>query len=86
MPKNLTQKQIIIIGGAVLAVIVVGVVFMLSIRSGGGGAASASTPKSASDFVTLGAFFVATMARSRYHRLPCVPRAASAEGISCGNI
>ena len=38
MPKNFTQKQIVIIGGAVLAVIVLGVVFFLSIRSGGGGA------------------------------------------------
>jgi multiple sugar transport system substrate-binding protein len=40
MPKNLTQKQIIIIGIAAFIVLIGGVVFFMSIRSGGGGQAA----------------------------------------------
>ena len=36
MPKNFTQKQIIIIGGAVLVVLIGAVVFLMNIRSNGG--------------------------------------------------
>jgi multiple sugar transport system substrate-binding protein len=37
MPKNLTQRQIIIIGAAVLIVLIGGIVFLLNIRSNAGG-------------------------------------------------
>ncbi len=40
MPKNFTQKQIIIIGAAVLFVLVGGIVFLMNIRSNAGGQAS----------------------------------------------
>ncbi len=37
MPKNFTQKQIIIIGGAVLFVLIGGIIFLMNIRSNAGG-------------------------------------------------
>lgn len=40
MPKNFTQKQIIIIGGVVLVVLIGAVLFLLNIRSNGGGGSS----------------------------------------------
>lgn len=40
MPKNFTQKQLIIIGAAVLFVLIGGVVFLMSIRSNTGGQSS----------------------------------------------
>ncbi len=40
MPKNFTQKQIIIIGGAVLVVLIAAVLFLLNIRTGSSGSQS----------------------------------------------